>query len=140
VTAHAQKLYFIYRRNGRVHLNQRGGGRQFSRLLTAEVCAISGSNAGYTMFRGNVKSTGYPLRSQVSPSLPLPCELCAIIFQLEYTPSAATFELRKYSAMPRKVRLKMEVNFFFGRARDLYLCLYNQQFTILHHVFKFLTP
>jgi len=34
---------------------------------------ISGSNAGYTMFRGSVKGTGYPLHSPVSPSLPLPC-------------------------------------------------------------------
>jgi len=34
---------------------------------------ISGSNAGYTMFRGNVKGTGYPVHSPVSPSLPLPC-------------------------------------------------------------------
>jgi hypothetical protein len=34
---------------------------------------ISCSNAGYTMFRGSVKSTGYPLHSPVSPSLPLPC-------------------------------------------------------------------
>ena len=34
---------------------------------------ISGSNAGYTMFRGSVKGTGYPLHSSVSPSLPLPC-------------------------------------------------------------------
>jgi hypothetical protein len=34
---------------------------------------LSGSNAGYTMFRGSVKSTGYPLHSPVSPSLPLPC-------------------------------------------------------------------
>jgi len=34
---------------------------------------ISGSNAGYTMFRGSVKNTGYPLHSPVSPSLPLPC-------------------------------------------------------------------
>jgi hypothetical protein len=33
---------------------------------------ISGSNARYTMFRGSVKSTGYPLHSPVSPSLPLP--------------------------------------------------------------------
>ena len=31
---------------------------------------ISGSNAGYTMFRGSVKSTGYPLHSPVFPSLP----------------------------------------------------------------------
>jgi hypothetical protein len=34
---------------------------------------ISGCNAGYTMFRGSVKSTGYPLHSPVSPSVPLPC-------------------------------------------------------------------
>ena len=34
---------------------------------------ISGSNAGYTVFRGSVKGTGYPLHSPVSPSLPLPC-------------------------------------------------------------------
>ena len=34
---------------------------------------ISCSHAGYTMFRGSVKSTGYTLHSPVSPSLPLPC-------------------------------------------------------------------
>jgi hypothetical protein len=34
---------------------------------------INGSNAGYTVFRGSVKSTGYPLHSPVSPSLPLLC-------------------------------------------------------------------
>ena len=34
---------------------------------------ISGSNAGYTVFRGSVKSTGYLLHSPVSPSLPVPC-------------------------------------------------------------------
>ena len=34
---------------------------------------VSGSNAGYTTFRGNVKGTGYPLHSQVSPSLAHPC-------------------------------------------------------------------
>ena len=57
-------------RNGRVHLNRPGGGRQFSRLLADEVCGISGSNAGYTVFRGSVKGTGYTLHSPVSPSLP----------------------------------------------------------------------
>jgi hypothetical protein len=34
---------------------------------------ISGSNAGYTMFRGSVKGTGYPPHSPVAPSLPYPC-------------------------------------------------------------------
>ena len=37
VMAHAQKPDFVFRRNGRVHLNRRG--REFSRLLAAEECA-----------------------------------------------------------------------------------------------------
>jgi len=36
VVAHAQKPDFVFRRNGRVHLNQQG--IQLSRLLAAEVC------------------------------------------------------------------------------------------------------
>jgi hypothetical protein len=112
VMAHAQKPDFVFRRNGRVHLNRRG--RQFSRLLAAAVCASAvvmldtpcsevvwrvlathsirrftlhfpscaspcaitfqlDSNAGYNMFQGSVKSTGYPLHSPVSSSLPLLC-------------------------------------------------------------------
>ena len=39
----------------------------------SRVVRINGSNAGYTTFRGSVKSIGYPLHSPVSPSLPLPC-------------------------------------------------------------------
>ena len=35
--AHAQKPVFVFRLNGRVHLNRRGS--QFNRLLAAEVCA-----------------------------------------------------------------------------------------------------
>jgi hypothetical protein len=57
---------------------------------SASPCAITFqldcSNAGYTMFRGSVKSTGYPFNSPVSPSLPLPASPCAITFQLESTP------------------------------------------------------
>ena len=37
VMAHAQKPDFVFRRNERVHLNRRG--HQFSRIVTAEVCA-----------------------------------------------------------------------------------------------------
>ena len=37
VMAHSQKPDFVFRRDGRVHLNLRG--RQFSRLLAGEVCA-----------------------------------------------------------------------------------------------------
>jgi hypothetical protein len=52
---------------------------------------ISGSNAGYTTFRGSVKSTGYPLHSPVSPSLPLPC---AIRFQT-HTPNNLSWRWRQ---------------------------------------------
>jgi hypothetical protein len=37
VMAQSQKPDFVFRRNGRVHLNQQG--RQFSRLLATKVCA-----------------------------------------------------------------------------------------------------
>ena len=33
---------------------------------------VNDSNAGYTTFRGSVKSTGYPLHSPVSPFISLP--------------------------------------------------------------------
>jgi len=48
------------------------GASVHSTTASRGVC-ISGSNAGYTMFRGSAKGTGYPLHSPVSPSLPLPC-------------------------------------------------------------------
>jgi len=46
---------------------------------------ISGSNAGYTMFRGSVKSTDYPLNWPVSPHFPSRASPCAITFQLDST-------------------------------------------------------
>jgi len=70
-----RKQISSFARNGPVHLN-RPVGRQFSRLLAAEVCGISGSNAGYTMFRGSVKSTGYQLHSPVSPFTSPPVGHC----------------------------------------------------------------
>jgi len=65
--AHARKPDFVFRRNGRTHLNRRGVSVQST--TGSRGVRISGSNAGYTMFRGSVKSTGYPLYSPVSPSL-----------------------------------------------------------------------
>ena len=69
--AHAQKPDFVFKQNGRVHLNRPGASVQST--TDSRGVRISGSNAGYTMFRGSVKGTGYPLHSPVSPSLPLPC-------------------------------------------------------------------
>jgi len=62
---------FVFRRNGRVHLNRLGASVQST--TGSRGVRVSGSNAGYTMFRGSVKGTGYPLHSPVSLSLPLPC-------------------------------------------------------------------
>jgi hypothetical protein len=71
VMAHAQKTNFVFQRNGRVHFNRRGASVQST--TGSRGVRISGSNAGYTIFQGSVKSIGYPLHSPVSPSLPLPC-------------------------------------------------------------------
>ena len=70
VMAHAQKPDFVFRRNGRVHLNR--WGCQFNHLLAAEVCASAVVMLD-TPSSEVVKGTGYPLHSPVSPSLPLPC-------------------------------------------------------------------
>jgi len=60
-----------------------GGGPSVQSTTGSRGVRISGSNAGYTMFRGSVKGTGYPLHSPVSLSLPLRASPCAITFQLE---------------------------------------------------------
>ena len=70
VIAHTQKPDFLFRAKWTSAFKS-AGGRQFSRLLAAEVCGISGSNAGYTMFRGSVKGTGYPLHSPVHLNRPV---------------------------------------------------------------------
>jgi hypothetical protein len=67
---HAQKPNFFFRRNERVHLNRRG--RQFSRLLAAQVCASAVVMLDIPLPR-YCESNGYTLHSPVSPSLLLPC-------------------------------------------------------------------
>jgi hypothetical protein len=55
---------------------------------------ISGGNARYTMFRGSVKGTGYPLHSPVSPSLPLPRVTVCHHIQLDSTITTHRVALR----------------------------------------------
>jgi hypothetical protein len=68
VIAQAQKPDFVFWRKGQVHLNRRGV--SFRSTTGSRGVSISGSNAGYTTFWDSVNSTGYPLHSPVSPSLP----------------------------------------------------------------------
>jgi len=72
---HKLMRFSSFGRKGRVHLNRPEGveGGSVQSTTGCRGVRISGSNAGYTVFRGNVKGTGYQLHSPVSPSLPLPC-------------------------------------------------------------------
>jgi hypothetical protein len=84
VIAHAQKTGFVYRRKWRVYLNRRG--RQFSRLLAAEVCTSVVVILDIPCFEvvWSVLATHsirkFPLHfpSRASP--------CTITFQLDSTP------------------------------------------------------
>jgi hypothetical protein len=83
VMAHAQKPDFVFQRNGRVHLNRRG--RQFSRLLTAEVCASAvvklATPCSEVVWR--VLAT-HSIR-QFPLHFPFRASPCAITFQLDST-------------------------------------------------------
>ena len=84
--AHAQKPDFVFRRNGRVHLNRRG--HQLSRLLAAEVCA----SAVVMVVMLDTPCSGLVWRVLATHSIrqfplqfPSRASPCAITFQLEFT-------------------------------------------------------
>ena len=105
--AHAQKPDFVFRRNTRVHLNRRGASVQST--TGSRGVRISGSNAGYTTFRGSVKSTGYTLHSLVSPSPPLPCRHVPSLFNW------ALITARQYPVNPQRYRYaKPDIFIFFS--------------------------
>ena len=108
--AHAQKPDFVFRRNGRVHLNRRG--RQFSRLLAAEVCvsAVIMMDTPCSEVAWRVLVT-HCIR-QFPPSLPLSCvTVCHhistglyYIFQYLKTRLSAIYLLVSYDS-PNEQRL-----------------------------------
>ena len=71
--AHAQKTDFVFRTKRTSPFKSAQWVASVQWTAGSRGVRISCSNAGYTMFRDSVKSTGYPLHSPVSPSLPLPC-------------------------------------------------------------------
>ena len=84
---------------------------------------ISGSNAGYTMFRGSVKSTSYPLHSPVSPSLPLPCvTVCHHI-------STGLYLLKTRSALLKPARFASGQ---YEKRKKIILNLHLQPYLIFH--------
>jgi hypothetical protein len=98
VMAHAQKPDFVFRRNVRVHLNRRG--RQFRRLLAAEVCASAvvmlDTPCSEVVWR--VLAT-HSIR-QFPLHFPFRVSPCAVTFQLDSTPtliSLSVFQLRSWT-------------------------------------------
>ena len=86
VMAHAQKPDFVFRLNGRVHLNRRG--RQFSRLLAAEVCASA------------VVMLDTPCSEVVWKVLATHCiRQFPLHFPSRASPCAITFQLDSYSTV-----------------------------------------
>jgi hypothetical protein len=83
VMAHAQTPDFVYRQNRRVHLNRRG--RQFNRLLAAEMCAsaVVMLDTPCSEVVWSVLAT-HSIR-QFPLHLPARASPCAFTFQLEST-------------------------------------------------------
>ena len=62
VMAHAQKPDLVFQRNGRVHLNWRGGSVQSTTgSRGVRISSSNGSNAVYTMFCGRVQDYWLPI-------------------------------------------------------------------------------
>jgi hypothetical protein len=88
VMPHAQKPDFVFRRNGRVHLNRRR--RKFSRLLAAEVCASAvvmldtprSEVVWRVLATHSIRQFPLQFPSRASP--------CAITFQLDSTKTEFT--------------------------------------------------
>jgi hypothetical protein len=81
--AHAQKPDFVFRRNGRVHLNRRGC--QFSRLLATEVCASAVVMLDTPCSEVVWRVLAIHSSRQFTVHFPSLASPCAIIFQLDCT-------------------------------------------------------
>jgi hypothetical protein len=98
VMAHDQKPDFVFRRNGRVHLNRRW--RQFSRLLAAGVCASTvvmlDTPCSEVVWR---VLTTHSIR-QFPLHFPSHASTCAIIFQLDSKAHSSFFILTVLTQAP----------------------------------------
>jgi len=83
VMTHAQKPDFVFRRNGRVHLNRQG--RQFSRLLAAEVCSSAVVMLDTPSFEVVWRVLATHSIRQFPLHFPSRAAPCAITFQLDCT-------------------------------------------------------
>ena len=123
VMAHAQKPDFVFRRNGRVHLNRRG--RQFNSLLAVDVCAsavlVLDTPCSEVVWR--VLAT-HSIR-QLPLHFPSRAAPCAITFKLDSTTHIDLLWLRMHGAVlpfPHKSSWH-SANFSTGKACFVAWCL-----------------
>jgi len=94
--AHVQKPDFVFRRNGRVHLNR--WGCQFSPLLAAEVCASAVVMLDTPCSEAVWRVLATHCIRQFPLHFPSCASLCAITFQLD---SAVLLIMKPQSLIPR---------------------------------------
>ena len=133
--AHTQKPDFVFRRNGRVHLNRRG--RQFSRLLAAEVCAsaVVMLNTPCSEVVGRVwPNTPFASFPFTSPPVRyrVPSHFKWTLLQIKYNfcfPSPYQLIIRQmscYSALCNKIltaSLNEQIRYSIMRFIHVYLCV-----------------
>jgi hypothetical protein len=83
VMTHAKKPDFVFRRNGWVHLNRQG--RQFSRLLAAEMCASAVEMPDISFSEVVLRVLATRSISQFLLQFPSRASPCAITFHLDST-------------------------------------------------------
>jgi hypothetical protein len=117
VMAHAQKPDFVFRWNGRVRSNRRG--RQFSRLLAADVCASAvvmlDTPCSEVVWR---VLTTHSIR-QFPLYLPSRASPCAITFQLDSTAQIRSALFKSQSLFT----FQMEHEYCCGNTYDNVLCV-----------------
>jgi hypothetical protein len=101
VMAHAQKPDFVFRRNGQVHLNRRG--RQFSRLLVAEVWASAVVMLDTTRSEVVWRVPATHSIRQFPLHFPSRAAPCAITFQLEATTFTNAPNARHQTRLPAAI-------------------------------------
>jgi hypothetical protein len=102
VMAHARNPVFVFRQNGRVHLNRRG--RQFGRLPAAEVCASAvvmldtpcSEVVGRVLAMHSICQFPLHFPSCASP--------CAITFQLDSTPHSNDYFCNEINLVIQKTQ------------------------------------
>ena len=109
----------------------KSAGVSFQSTTGSRGVRISSSSAGYTMFRGSVKCTGYPLHSPVTPSLPLPCvTVCHHISTGLYLPPNRQNSVAKRGAARLIFTAAITSNFTFNWS---YLTDIPNETTDVHH-------